>query len=270
MGKTQNDSILESQWKEISGSIKYEKYNETRSPKSRGYVPPSLPEYTTEELENDDLIFDDIDREELYQKRLVMDRDGQAGEAPVRKKIKDISKPKEVAEWDQLKLRPRVRDLPDFTANVSFLKLLLLLIAIVILAYLIYQLIIRRIKLPDANKSSGLSQDVDLLNPEAHEEAELQEQLESHLAKQEFRNVLRIYYLMILKEMIQKEMIKWKKEKTNYHYQRELSGSPHFEDFNFVLNIFEKVWYGLYEVNKKDYELIHPKINKLLSNLRNE
>jgi hypothetical protein len=270
--KAQSDSItnLESEWKEISGSVDYEKNNDVQKPYSRGYVPPSLPEYGSQELETSDMIYDDIDREELYQKRLVVDREGQPGDAPVKKKIKDISKPREVAEWDQIDFQPRVRDLPDFDPNIDFLKLLLLLIAIVIIAYLIYQLVLKRIRLPEEKKTSSLSQDVDLLNPEAHEEEELQQQLQNHLAKQEFRNVLRIHYLMILKELIQKGMIKWKKDKTNYHYQNELTGTAHFEDFHYTLYVFEKAWYGLHELSHSDYERIRPRIDKLMSNLRNE
>lgn len=267
----QNDSLsdLDADWQEISGSIKYEKNLEPNETYRRGYIPPSLPEYHDGELETDDMIYDDVDREELYQKRLVMEREGAAGDAPVKKKIKDISKPKESVERDQFRIRPRNVE-PRFDYNISFLKTLLLIIAIIILAFLIYQFVFKRIKLPEPKISDKFSDDVDLLNPEVHEEEELYQQLDRHLSNKEYRHALRVQYLMILKELIQKDLINWKNEKTNYHYQNELSSSPYFEDFHYVIYIFEKAWYGLYEVSKEDFDSVSPRINKLLTNLRNE
>jgi hypothetical protein len=268
----QNDTVskLEKDWEELSRSIDYEKKLQLDKKFRRGYEPPSLSETYDEELDESEMIYDDINREELYQKRQVMEREGIEGDAPVKKKIKDISKPQKKTEWDQIKLRPRNLNTSDFNMNLDIFKMLLLIIGVVLLAFLIYQLVIKRIKLPDSQKSHKLMRDVDLLNPEEHHEEELHEQLNKYLQNKEYRNALRIQYLMILKELIEKGLIKWKNEKTNYHYQNEINGSPYFEEFHFAVYVFEKAWYGLYDVKQHDYEKVSPRINKLLSKLKNE
>jgi len=62
--------------------------------------------------------------------------------------------------------------------------------------------------------------------------------------KGDYALAMRLYYLAIIKEMSLKKLIKWKRDKTNGEYLRELRSSNFFTEFNEVTNIFERIWYG--------------------------
>jgi hypothetical protein len=267
IGQQGNNDNLQKEWEELSGKIEYLKDLQPKEKWYPGYLPPALPEYYDGEEYQQDLLLDNVDRDELYNKRQVMDRQGAAGDAEVKKKIKDISKPKDAKEFEQRRLRAPRNTGDPIRLNVDILRILLYLIAAVILAILVYHLM-RRIKLPTGKESNKLVNDVDLLDPEKHEEEELEKQLDIHLENKAYRHALRVYYLLLLKELIDKKLIRWKKEKTNYHYQSELAGSPYFEDFHFALYVFEKSWYGQYEISEKDYQEISPKINAFMQKLK--
>ena len=258
---------LKKEWEELSGGIEYKKDLDPKEKWYPGFVPPALPEYFDGEEYHQDLLFDDVDRDELYQKREVMERQGAEGDAEVKKKIKDISKPKETQEFEQRRLRSRQNTREPMRINVDFLRVFLYLLAIAAIAFLVFQ-VMKRIKLPTGKESNKLVNDVDLLDPEEHEEEELGNQLRMHLENKAYRHALRVHYLLLLKELIDLNLIRWKKEKTNYQYQSELAETPYFEDFHFVLYVFEKSWYGLYEISEKDYQEISPRINAFMQKLK--
>ena len=75
---------------------------------------------------------------------------------------------------------------------------------------------------------------------------------------------MRLYYLAVLKELSLKELIKWKKDKTNGEYLRELAGSRLFGTVQEVTLIFERVWYGKTAVQEEDFLQMEAKFKKAI------
>ena len=68
--------------------------------------------------------------------------------------------------------------------------------------------------------------------------------LRAALAAADYRTACRMVFLKALQQLQADGQIKWKPEKTNRHYLRELSASTHIDTFRPLANTYEKVWYG--------------------------
>ncbi len=95
-------------------------------------------------------------------------------------------------------------------------------------------------------------------NPEVISKTELELRLEEAMENNDYRECVRIYFTFILKELIRKSWIKWKKEKTNHHYVMEMAGKPNQRIFSECVRIYDLVWYGEYEINEDMFELLQP------------
>jgi hypothetical protein len=74
------------------------------------------------------------------------------------------------------------------------------------------------------------------------------------LGRGEFRLAMRAFYLASLAHLAQRNLISIARFKSNHEYERELHRRGHaFPDllsvFGDNLQVFERIWYGLHEVN---------------------
>jgi len=67
---------------------------------------------------------------------------------------------------------------------------------------------------------------------------------ENALAQRDYRLACRMLFLKVLQRLEATEKIRWKKEKTNRHYLREMSNDPQGSVFRDMVTTYEKVWYG--------------------------
>ena len=87
------------------------------------------------------------------------------------------------------------------------------------------------------------------------------------LDKQDYKLAIRLYYLQIIKILNQNKLIKWKRDKTNNEYIREMRPSTYFKDFRSITRLFERVWYGDVNVQEKEFEQLRPKFLTLIQEL---
>ncbi len=136
----------------------------------------------------------------------------------------------------------------------GFWKVLLIILASVAVVLLIYFLL--RNKKPQDTK---IAVDVeDEWNPEVVTKTELELKLEAAQEREDFRECVRIYFTFILKELIKKGWIRWKKEKTNHHYVMEMGGRDGSIGFMECVRIYDLVWYGEYEIDRDIFEMLQP------------
>lgn len=157
----------------------------------------------------------------------------------------------------QLDIDPPDIDLPDVDApNVGggFWKVLLFIL-IAALVILILYLIFKNAKPVDKKVIVDVEDD---WNPEVITKTELELRLEAAMSKEDYRECVRIYFTFILKELIRKGWISWKKEKTNHHYVMELAGKPNQLVFMECVRIYDLVWYGEYEIDQEIFEMLRP------------
>ncbi len=104
-------------------------------------------------------------------------------------------------------------------------------------------------------------------NPEVITKTELELRLEAAMSREDYRECVRIYFTFILKELIRKSWITWKKEKTNHHYVMEMTGKPNQLVFMECVRVYDLVWYGEYEIDQEIFEMLRPTLQDYYKSL---
>lgn len=100
------------------------------------------------------------------------------------------------------------------------------------------------------------------------QEADLEDPIRQAVAAGDYPLAVRLYYLSILKELSLKKHIRWKRDKTNGAYLRELAGSPLFSTVQEVTLAFERVWYGKVELNHPDFLQLETKFKNVVAEVQ--
>jgi hypothetical protein len=99
-------------------------------------------------------------------------------------------------------------------------------------------------------------------------ESELDRFLREALQRNDFRLAIRIYYLMVIKELSQRKLISWRKEKTNFDYLMELREANQYKGFRDVTLIFERIWYGERAMDEHHFGEASIRFKNFLSSLK--
>lgn len=145
-------------------------------------------------------------------------------------------------------------DLDAPSIPLGFWKILLFIIIGALILWLAYVLIKNK-KAPNQKVVIDVEND---WNPEVITKTELELRLEEAMLKEDYRECVRIYFTFILKELIRKSWISWKKEKTNYHYVLEMHKRENAAHFNECVRVYDIVWYGEYQIDREIFELLKP------------
>lgn len=167
--------------------------------------------------------------------------------------------PVEIPEFDPPEFDPPDINLPDVDApdwflSARFWKTLLFILLFVVLIIVAYYIIKSR-RPKDTKVIYDLEDD---WTPEKIEKSELELLLEDALMRQNYRAAVRIYFMFILKDLADKRLIKWQKDKTNYHYLLELRSHSIHPEFNDAVRIYDLVWYGEYQIGEPEFNQIRP------------
>lgn len=260
----QENDAYEKRWEEINQGIKYEKSRRPQGPSKEYIAPQSLNEerrYESDSKPSDGEII--YSREQRY-------NDGE--NKGVNKHIKDgkseglddLSTPR--SEAPKTEKSNNDRDFGDGT----FFKYLFIIIAIVLVVFLIYHFFFK-----NAGKSNKEIKDFDYnqeqdINPETIEKSQLEKDLQKAISEENYRSAVRIYYVLLLKALINRNLIKWAKRKTNTHYLAEMTTHEEFENFNKSVNMYEWTWYGKNNPSKDVFERFSTFYDDFLKRLKDE
>lgn len=249
--------------KSLDKELKRTKY--TRSGNYKGtnvwqyQTPPSLLEEQTLEEQNNVSNLNDSMLEmhhELYQKHLKK----------AQKKERDLLKQPELLDMPEFEEPdfdgPDIGD-PDDLPKGLWTTLLFIIIAI-LLVLIFYFLFKKGIRWDRFG-----SKMVDHWNPEVVSESDFESRLSKALKKERYREAVRIYFTLILKELIRLNQIKWKRDKTNHLYLLEIKNKSFSPVFSKCIHVFDVVWYGEYEIDKEKYDEVAPLLIAFLSSLKN-
>lgn len=153
---------------------------------------------------------------------------------------------------------------PPSIGGLGTFGYILLGLFIAAIAFLIFYMFL---KAPRDGKSVGAPIEIEDLDPTEIPLTELQRLLQEALANGDYRGAIRIYFIFIIRDLAQKKWIRWEKEKTNFHYLREMSGKAEFDDFNRSVSYFEIIWYGKREIDAGKFEEIKPNFTRFLDKL---
>ena len=156
----------------------------------------------------------------------------------------------------------------DWTAATqglgSFFQALAILLAVAAIAYGIWRML-------EAPRNRMIARDgveITLNNLDDYlHETDLDRFLREALAQGNFPLAVRLYYLQIIKNLSEKNAIKWSREKTNRDYQRELRGHRLAEPFREATRMYERVWYGNQSLTAEGYAGMEVKLKEMLAGL---
>ncbi len=142
---------------------------------------------------------------------------------------------------------------PSNIAWAGFLKILLIILGVVVVAGLIYYF------MGGISKKDKKISVEELENDLTHIEenlpiADVETPLEKAIRMGEYKVAFRMYFLLIIQLLANKGIIKWRKDKTNREYIRELRQQSYLPQFMSAVLMYEKAWFGLGGVSKEDFE----------------
>lgn len=165
--------------------------------------------------------------------------------------------------------KPRSKKSPSFNLTpfwFSFIKWFFIIGGVAILAFILLKFLgegnvfgrqSRRVYAPSVG--------IDLERIEENlQNAEFDALIQQAISKKQFTLAIRLYYLAIIKELNITGAIKWKKDKTNSTYIREMRPHKLFDSFRHITSIFERVWYGDTAFGEADFYSIQPTFQDVL------
>lgn len=81
------------------------------------------------------------------------------------------------------------------------------------------------------------------------------------------RQVIRLYYLWLLKTFSDKEYIKWDKDKTNADYLLEINNEKIKAEFAYLSYLYNYTWYGVFEMTADDFLSMNESFEKTLKSI---
>ncbi|CAM1343544.1 hypothetical protein [Tenacibaculum amylolyticum] len=161
-------------------------------------------------------------------------------------------------------------------SNINLTKGILNFFATVfpyLLAILVIFIIVKSVLAGDTSlwnfkKKKIVQRSVNLTQEETTIDSDDYEQL-LKIAKQQgnFRKATRFYYLLLLKKMTEKELIKYDNDKTNSEYIFDLKKVELRKPFSYLLYLYDYVWYGEFAVDATSFQAIEDKYQSFLKQL---
>lgn len=150
---------------------------------------------------------------------------------------------------------------------VTFFKILAILIAVGVVAILLVHLLGGGgILAPRSRKIPVETENVSIEEIEANiHESDLDRYIRESIEQKNYALAIRLYYLAIIKEMSLNKWIKWKRDKTNKDYLREVRNTHLFKPYRNTTRIFERVWYGQSELGEQDFLNMKPNFVDLIN-----
>jgi len=262
----QENDAFEKRWEEINKGIEYKKSARPKGPEKEYITPQSLNEERKNEENYDarpsseDIIYS---REKRYEngenqgiKKHIKDGESQ--------NIDDLSTPKSEAPKSENSYNNR-----DFGDGTVF-KYIFIIIGIVLVVFLIYYFFFKNAVKSDKEIVNIDYEKVNDINPETINKSQLETDLEKAISEENYRAAIRIYYILLLKALINRNLIKWANRKTNTHYLAEMTTQKEFESFNKSVNIYEWTWYGKNNPSKDVFNRFAAFYDDFLKQLKDE
>lgn len=184
-------------------------------------------------------------------------------EAKWEKIVKDIDYSDERRLIENVPAKPRSWKLSEFNINPLIAKSIIFTLVIGALGFLLFKIFGKNI----FKKNPGLKAENLFSEEGINEETPvdgLEKLLNQVLSKKMFREAIRIYYLMIIRGLSERNLILWKKDKSNREYLFEMRAHPSFASFKEATFIFETAWYRNVSISDNDFISVKPKFENLI------
>jgi hypothetical protein len=146
----------------------------------------------------------------------------------------------------------------------AVLQLLAVLFALSMIAYGIYWMM----QTPRNRVLFKDGTEITLANLDEYiHETDLERFLREALAASNWPLAVRLYFLQTIKQLSEKGVIVWSKEKTNRDYLREMRSHRLGMQFRDATRQYERVWYGNQGISAEDFARLEPEFKALLGEI---
>lgn len=83
-----------------------------------------------------------------------------------------------------------------------------------------------------------------------------QKEIEKAAAQGNYRLAVRLMFLRLLKNMSEKNIIRYQQDTTNFEYLQQLHTTPYYHNFFRITRNYEYSWYGKFDVSETAYSII--------------
>ncbi len=164
---------------------------------------------------------------------------------------KEKPKPRKSNDWN-----PKVPKAP----SVDFSPLSYVVIGALVVGVLF--MLVKMLSGASWNKSVNTDKGAGTIYDEQMEEKihelDLEGLLKQALDLKEYKEAIRILFLIEVKRLSDAKLIVWKKDKTNYEYARELRFPQARTAFRNIIHIYERVWFGKETIDAEVFEMVSP------------
>ncbi len=91
--------------------------------------------------------------------------------------------------------------------------------------------------------------------------------VEDTIATGNYRLAIRYYYLWLLKELSEREIIQWHYEKTNSDYAYEIKKESLRKQFEYLSYVYDYSWYGEFPINESAFAKVRKAFRETLNTL---
>lgn len=157
---------------------------------------------------------------------------------------------------------PKDRSKKDFDLPPGLMIIPLILLGIFLLVLII--IFIKNSPRISVSHSINISEQIEETeDPDLFTTGDLEQHLAKAIEDENYRLAIRIHFLILIKSLQDKELIKWRKEKTNIDYLNELSNKNIQQSLKPLILVFEKTWYANYPISSDVYKSLSLSFNQL-------
>jgi len=159
----------------------------------------------------------------------------------------------------------------DISPVVGFLRILLRALPYIIAGLVLFLIIKFFLKVNARNILEGktaksivnLSDEEELIK-----DKDLPKLIQVAISDENYKLAIRYYYLLLLKNLYEKELIFWQQEKTNEDYIRETASNNRLNnDFEKLTYLYDYVWYGEFIIDKEKFLQAEANFKKVIAKI---
>lgn len=155
-----------------------------------------------------------------------------------------------------------------FSPAISWKNNFMYFLAILILGAFLY-LLMRTLLVKGDKKLPSQIQSTLTTDEELNPEIPLDNYFHDAIASSDFRTAIRYAYLITIRSLAGKNLIKISRDKTNYEYRHELNAHPLTGAFDEITLHFERSWFGEIVVSSGEFKTFHDKFISFQTELQN-
>jgi hypothetical protein len=173
--------------------------------------------------------------------------------AELQRKRKEPEPKKETEERDMSML--------DFSGFFGAVKIVFIILLAAMLGFIIYKLMGNRWPW---EKEARLVEE-EAVNEEDLDVDELQQKIREAIGNRKYRMAIRYSYLFTLRRLDEKGWIRLDARSTNHDYVKQMKERDPHGTFAWLTNVYDYVWYGEFELNEEQFNLVYKDFQKYLN-----